>query len=372
MNQLASTGRKSLRDYGDSILVFAFKRSATKPDTPGPSEVSPAGWTINAIPAGTSTVWGTTARKDSRGNLVEPWTPVELAGSDVLNQTSIDALKAEVPTYAPVYRGCVTTRPTSTSHKGDWILFSTSPTTWAGDAQIEVFDGATTWAVEDPPSAYHVNAATGDILKRAAFRDQGNGTYSPIKSFDFLINLFSQYIKVSGSLRVGDRYDEAGNIVDALKDGAFLSPSGMKVKGITFDGAQGNTVLNNPGGFSTANYVAGYKGLISDHGPYVAESWPTTWPASEAGSVVRPVISCVQTASPLKLKRVGQADPEYLKITGRTMSGSIGMFDLLLAPGSVVTLHNGTGLTFSYNSSTGYLTWTSPTTILRFVILSPF
>jgi len=107
--------------------------------------------------------------------------------SDYVAEFVVDA----VATQTAKYRGCFTVDPAVDNHLGDLYLYTTSLTTGAGDSVLRIYT-LSGWADVTSPTSDQIALAQGDIFRRATFLE--GGVIVPVRSTDFVLRLFSEFI----------------------------------------------------------------------------------------------------------------------------------------------------------------------------------
>uniref|UniRef100_A0A7C3E1A3 Tail protein n=1 Tax=Gracilinema caldarium TaxID=215591 RepID=A0A7C3E1A3_9SPIR len=111
---------------------------------------------------------------------------------------------------------------------GDWCLSSTAKAfyRWTGTA----------WTTTGITTAMKM-AALQDMLGVADASDTTTFVQTLVAVDAFINNLFSKYVKVTGSIRTGERFDAAGNIINNQAVGTWIGSNGvLKTRDAIIDG----------------------------------------------------------------------------------------------------------------------------------------
>jgi len=169
------------------------------------------------------------------------------AASDATNKAN--AALAAVPVYKGAY--LYASGPGSANENDIAVLYSST----LAERGVYRWESGT-WAKQTGPTVAMLSLAWPDISRATiAVADGGfsGGPYGEIADYigtganvfevlavqtAFINKLMAKFLKVSASLRGGDRYDEDGTTIDGTKLGFFFSglTGGCKVAGIEFEG----------------------------------------------------------------------------------------------------------------------------------------
>jgi len=184
------------------------------------------------------------------GNTAYMYGPrVELCnGLEVPLETILPVIKR-----TPKYLGTTTANPPDTTTfsseriPGDWCLSTAAKQfyRWDGSAW------ATSYITQGMKSAGFMDLiAIADASDTQLFAQQLVAVDAFINqltaSTAFLENLFSKYIKATGSIRAGDRYNADGTVSNNSKDGIWIGSNGiMKAKGAELGSAKADSIVFN-------------------------------------------------------------------------------------------------------------------------------
>lgn len=128
------------------------------------------------------------------------------------------------------------TLSTVTAKLGDYFTWSNTSTGsytqgLCYEYRVKYNNGYIYWWGDVNGNAEAYSTAFGDIMSLVNAPESNNPAMIMAKNLAanqaFIGSLFSEYIKVLASIRVGDRYNESGTIIDNTKTGAWFGNSGI-------------------------------------------------------------------------------------------------------------------------------------------------